>query len=650
MTDAQASLRERYRGTLAARAQRVGELLPAARQGGEGPALHELMGELHTLKGEARMLGLAPLATLCHVLEDRFRDESPDFDALAAVLDGVLLSLSPGTSGVEVEQLWRTALEALGERFVARESAGAAPASEPETAQAARWVQVDANVVDRLCESLAALTIDFGRYSTRHEALPGDGRAAISSNVDGDAEQLRERLSEALRMSLDLRLHPVEPLLSRLAAHARVHAGQLGKSVEVHVTSAGVRIERAILERLSDPLLHVMQNAVEHGIEPPQERGDKPPGARIDLIAETSGSTVTLHIVDDGRGIDTRAVLARASRDDGEAPVDVESGRFDVLFQPGFTTRERADERAGRGVGLDVVRRTVEALGGTIAVSSERGRGARFSFSIPASLTQESLVVVQSGGALYGLAARWIVSIEQRKGENASTFAFRGRTLPLRSLAALVGEPEPVEERVVLVIELDDKQYALACHKVVRNAELLRRPTSRRLTHHSGISASAQLDDGELVLLLDLAFIRRSLSQATVAKDGPRAQTTVARQRVLIVDDSVVVRDLLSEVLVTAGYHVEAATNGKEALTLLSSFRPDVVVSDVEMPEMNGFDLLQAIRSSSETLPVVLVTARSSTEDRRRASVLGASAYVAKGEFRSESLVQVVRRYLPEEA
>lgn len=639
MTDPQASLRERYRGTLAGRAQRVGELLPAARQGGEGPALHELLGELHTLKGEARMLGLAPLATLCHVLEDRFRDERPDFDTLAAVLDGVLLSLSPGTSGVEAEQLWRTALEALGERFVAQESAAAAPASEPETAQAARWVQVDANVVDRLCESLAALTIDFGRYSTS---------TTFSSDVDGDAEQLRARLHEALRMSLDLRLHPVEPLLSRLAAHARVHAGQVGKAVEVHVTSAGVRIERAILERLSDPLLHVVQNAVEHGIELPQERGDKPAAARIDLIAETSGSTVTLHIVDDGRGIDTRAVLARASRNDGEAPGDVESGRFDVLFQPGFTTRERADEGAGRGVGLDVVRRTVEALGGTIAVSSERGRGARFSFAIPASLTQESLVVVQSGGALYGLAARWIVSIEQREGEDASTFAFRGRTLPLRSLAALVGEPEPVEERAVLVIELEGKQYALACHKVIRNAELLRRPTSRRLAHHSGISASAQLDDGELVLLLDLAFIRRGLSQAAVARDGPRTQS-VARQRVLVVDDSVVVRDLLSEVLVTAGYHVEAATNGKEALSLLSSFRPDLVVSDVEMPEMNGFDLLQAIRSSSETLPVVLVTARSSTEDRRRASVLGASAYVAKGEFRSESLVQVVRRYLPEE-
>src|SRR5690606_38151924 len=165
--------------------------------------------------------------------------------------------------------------------------------------------------------------------------------------------------------------------------------------------------------------------------------------------------------------------------------------------------------------------------------------------------------------------------------------------------------------------------------------------------HHSEISASALLDDGELVLLLDRAFLRQGLSQAAVTRKPIRPPKNVARPRILVVDDSVVVRDLLSEVLVTTGYHVETATNVKEALALMSAYRPDLVVSDVEMPEMDGFDLLQAIRSSSETLPVVLVTARSSTEDRRRASVLGASAYVAKGEFRRESLVQVVRRYLP---
>lgn len=690
MTDTRATLRERYRSTLAARTQRIAELVPACRRGESadpagqadvGPAaeMRELMGELHTLKGEARMLGYALLATLCHVLEDRFRDAAPDFDALSVVLDGILLSLAPGMSDAEAAELWRTSLEALGaapDDDETRDPATPEPATPASGSKGGgtRWAQVDATVVDTLCEKLAALATDLGRYTTGAGVRPANG---VQTGSDDDAERLRAGLNEALLLALDLRLHPVEPLLTRLAAHARVLGSQRGQTVDVQVLAQGVRIEREILDRIGDPLLHVVQNAVEHGIELPHERGGKAPTARIELIAETSGATVTIRVRDDGRGVDREAVLARARREgrigrDGRdaATVDAPERQLDVLFQAGFSTRETVDEGAGRGVGLDVVRRAVEGLGGTVHLESERGRGTELSISVPAALTQERLVVVRSGEVLYGIPSRWVLSIERRRdaakgkaerakgsraepeGESAgdpATFSYRDETLPLGSLAAVVGAPETEDEPTVLVLRLGERPHALACAGVVDHAELLRRPTTRALSEHCGVSASAQLDDGRLVLLLDVGFLRQGLSRGrgTSLREQPRGTTT--RHRVLVVDDSVVVRDLLSEVLVTAGYQVETAQNGKEALTSLGSFQPDLIVSDIEMPEMDGFDLLRAIRSRTETLPVVLVTARSSAEDRRKASALGASAYVAKGEFQSESLIHVVRRYCPEE-
>jgi len=657
VTDARAALRERYRGTLASRTQRVVELVPACRRGAEAE-LRELMGELHTLKGEARMLGYAPLARVCHVLEDRFREAEPDFDALAVVLDGVLLSLSPGTSEGDAAALWRTSLEALGE--VVEAADGEAPEPAPPELEVktgtTRWMQIDATMVDVLCEKLAAVATELGQYTARIEA--DRARNGVRSG-DDDAERLRTGVNEALLLALDLRLHPVEPLLGRLAAHARVLASQRGQSLDVVVRAEGVRIEREILDRLADPLLHVVQNAVEHGVELPDERGDKPATARIELEAETSGATVTICIRDDGRGIDREAVLARALREGRVSDTRPRNAgaqdmdpRLDVLFQPGFSTRERADEGAGRGVGLDVVRRVIEGLGGDVRVESELGRGTELTFSVPAALTQERLVVVQTGDVLYGIPSHWVVSIERRSGEEeakdgeAATFSWRGETLPLGSLAAIVGGVEE-EERTVLVLRFGERPCALACAAVVEHTELLRRPTSRGLSEHCGVSASAQLDDGRLVLLLELGFLRKGLTRgASVSLRAPREE--ISRPRVLVVDDSVVVRDLLSEVLVTAGYQVDTAQNGKEALVALASFQPDVVISDIEMPEMDGFGLLREIRARSETLPVVLVTARSSAEDRRRASSLGASAYVAKGEFQSDSLIQVVRRYCPE--
>ncbi len=678
MSNSRAALRERFRATLAGRAHKIAELLPAAcRTSRDGAERTETLGELHTLKGEARMLGWSNLSTLAHGLEEGLREDQPDAEALSAVVDSVLLSLSPETTEEVAEELWSTALAALGLQPAAAEDEQEAggneekeadevlvegPSDDPESSEVgppekSRWVQVDARTIDELGERLASLSSDLSQFVSGLKGSLASASALEQRETEAQGERLKSTLAGALLLSLDLRLTPLEPVLGRLAAHARVLAGERGKSVAVNVRSGGVRIERNIIERLNEPLLHLVSNAVDHGIERPEERGSKPSTARIDLSAEPEGTMVRLRIEDDGRGVDLEQIAHRAAQRSPGLSLEQSQEALSVLFQPGFSTRETIDEVSGRGMGLDVVKRQVEALGGTVSVESDLGIKTSFLLLVPAALAQERLLVVRAGETLYGIADRLVVSVEeQQKGNEGETsqvtFRYRNETLPLRAFSSLLSSKPGGPESSVLILRLAGKRYAVACEQVLGHFDLIRRPTGPGLASRSGVCASAQTDEGEMVLVLDPRLLSRELTRETgeysraVMEEPGRSSKASERARILVVDDSVVVRDLLAEVLSSAGYQVRGVKNGKEALAELPGFEPDLVLSDIEMPEMDGFRLLETIRKRNETLPVVLVTARSSEEDRRRAESLGASAYVTKGEFRSESLVETVGRLM----
>lgn len=663
MTDPRAELRHRFRATLAARAHAIAERLESAvAEAAEAPLRVEILGELHTLKGEARMLGWTTLASVAHALEEQLRRDAPDGVALAAVLDGVVLSLSPETSVSFAEQLWRTALEALGQEppvdsdsdastaqggdlplSVDEPSPGDAGPSAPSDDQRASardvWVHVSAKAVDDLGETLATFSSQFGQFLSK--CVGRDG-TRLERALSSEAERLRTLISEALVLSLDLRLTPVEPLLQRIAAHARVLAAERGKKVQVAVRAGGTRIERSLMDRLGEPLLHLASNAIDHGLELPEDRRDKPALPTLEISAESDSAHVLLRVKDDGRGIDEQAVLRRA-REGAVTSFSTTASSLDLLFQPGFTTRESVDEVSGRGVGLNVVKRTVEALGGTVSVESELGRGTTFLLTIPAALTQEHLLVVRVGELLFGIPGHLVRSVEQ--GFEGETFSYQGRLIVRRSLASLLGVPGGKLEPVACVLELDGSNYAVACDGVQGHFDLIRRPTGPRFAYVSGISGCAHTEEGKLVLIIDSHALQRGLRRASVRPSLPTmGHEQTERAKILVVDDSVVVRDLLSEVLGSAGYQVRSARNGREALAELPVFAPSVIVSDIEMPEMDGFRLLEAVRSRFQELPVILVSARSSEADRTRAKQLGATAYVAKGEFRSESLVEIVGR------
>jgi CheY-like chemotaxis protein len=401
--------------------------------------------------------------------------------------------------------------------------------------------------------------------------------------------------------------------------------------------------------------LHIVRNAIDHGVEAPSERAGKPPEATLSLRAEPSGAAVLITIADDGRGVDPARVRqsavergmlsATAAASLGEAQV------LDLLFQHGFSTRTEVSDLSGRGIGLDVVRSVVEELGGTVSLSSRLGQGTEISLSIPARLSQEKILVVVCGDALCGLPARQVAEVVRRHEGSVEPvpggelFRYHDVALPFHSLSALLGRHADAEPWV-LILSTASRRTALAVPALVGEHELLRRPLDRALAVHGHLGGSATLDDGRLVLLLALAGLFRRTAFAAAPRARPAAPEAHARPFVLVVEDSDVIRDLVADILRGAGIEVRTASNGQEGADALAERVPDAIVCDVEMPIMDGLELLRHVRSRWPELPMIMLTTRGSEDDRRQAAALGANAHLIKSGFREDLLLETLRRFL----
>ncbi|MES1183804.1 MAG: response regulator [Myxococcales bacterium] len=674
MSQPREALLARFRAGLLERVKTTQRLVDAFRDDKSPESLRQALGELHTLKGESRMLGLADLSELAHALETEL-GSAQRFSLALGAFDAMLSALTtPDGDGA-----LREALERL-QGPTARESRPA-PTSRPPTAgpttppQAAlaprastqdpverqrpsaneRFMQVDATLIDLLCERVAELTAAFGQLETSADELLLDRqtRRTQSAKLTDGFERCRALLDEATSTAWTLRLMPIEPMLEELARHARKTAAKQQKMVEVQVTASGVQLERDVADQLWDSLLHLVQNAVDHGLEGPDQRGSKAPVAALRLSAESVGPNVVLRVEDDGRGVDPnelrRVAAERGVLSEPAAQGLSDSEAMELLFEHGFSTRSEASRTSGRGVGLDVVRRRVESLGGNVSIESTLGLGTRFTLGVPFAITKEKLLVAELCGAPYGFPARVVRSVLgaeafPQPGQD-SVVRHNGELLPFRSLCDALSLPKDDNEAFVLVLELSGKRFAASVGRIVGERELIRRP-AEKLLHQTGIGASAVLEDGRIVLLPELNYVQRAL-RARAGQTVPGSLSEERRrQRVLVADDSPVVRELVTEILTAAGLDVEQASDGSAALESILQSEPDLLVSDVEMPRMNGFDLLAEVRRRTQRLPVVMLSTRGSVEDRKRATRLGANAYLVKTEFHSESLLEVVRRFV----
>jgi two-component system chemotaxis sensor kinase CheA len=520
----------------------------------------------------------------------------------------------------------------------------AQPQTQNTSGEASRWIHVGSHDVDLVCERLSALHADLGRIHAMLRSVPSIGRETMH-----DIERLRADLDEIVSSAWALRLSPVYPTLAELGEHALELAKAHGKQLNVRVDDGGALVERRLLDEVREPLLHLIRNAVDHGIEPAHERGNKPVPAEIVLSAKAHGDLVIINVADDGRGIDLARVRAVAISKGLAEPATLlsEEAAHELLFAHGFSTRQDATNLSGRGVGLDAVRRRLISIGGRVSVSNNPGGGTRFAIHIPSSVFRERVLVADVGGALCGLPAREveaIVPIGSGMVEavgGTPLLRYRGEGIPFVPLPLFRGDADSTRAAIVTH---DGRRWALSLPDVVGDMELLRVPVDAAVASLGPFSASGTLDDGRLVLVVSLDAL---LTRPRHAADLARAQVQArGRRRVLVVDDSPIVRDLLVELLTSVGLEVRSAGDGAAALELLAEGPADLIVSDVEMPIMDGFELLRQLRDRAMRVPVVMVTTRGSVADRALAAELGADALIIKSEFENAHLLETVRRFV----
>ncbi len=516
-------------------------------------------------------------------------------------------------------------------------------------------------------------------HSTTHALMEeaADVRA-LALRLEEDISQTggvharQQRLSRDLQhLVISTRMTEVGVLASRLQRNVRATCKATGKQAELVLDGTGTLIDGEVLNRLADPLLHVLRNAVDHGLETPAERraAGKPETGLIRLSFSRQGQQVLLRCTDDGRGLDYPAIRRRAIErgllSSEQTSSDEELAR--LILMSGFTTRQTISELSGRGVGMDVVRDWVTSMSGSIRVHSRTGQGCTVEMRFAASLSTMHTLIVDVAGQRFALPS---VQIEQAVPRAVGSFEMLGdrlvyrhqkRVLPARKLADAAAlaerEDKPWSAYDAVIVRLDDKLVALAVDGLLDSRELLVKNPGRYARHVRGVAGLSILGDGSVAVNVDLpallaSDVRSGVTVTTRAADTARPDQPEGNlPGVLVVDDSLSVRNSLVQLVQDAGFRAVAARDGADAIDSIAEFKPDVVLTDLEMPNMNGLELTAHIRSRADlkALPVIMVTSRSQEKHRRMAEEAGVNGYVTKP-YNESDLLDRIRQALAEAA
>jgi chemotaxis protein histidine kinase CheA/CheY-like chemotaxis protein len=650
---------------------RASRCLLALERGGEAPApLHEeLSRALHTLKGTCGTLQLPELASLAHCLEAYLEPLKRAGAPLPhGVADLVLRAFDVFGREVRVQAISERPVDPEVERLIAQVTAlraGEAPTARveaptepPEDARALSWrvtensmrsLQRDLEGLRELRLRLASRRAELDAVASEVPSLGGRLRK-VGRSLDGDAadaaglvDSLEAEVRAICTVAMGAVLEPLQRLVRDLCRH-------LGKESKLSTLSGGISIDRVIVEALRGPLVHLVRNAVDHGLEAPDERkaaGKHVEGALV-VRVEQQGNWLFIEVSDDGRGLDVARIRAAAEERglEPKAALDAMSERevMQLIFRPGLSTRAEATEVSGRGVGLDVVMKQVRELGGTVEVHSTAGRGTRFLLAVPTEIGASSLLVVRCGDARVGLPsyvverALYLEEGAVRTTSGGARLEQGGVLLPLFDLGALLGLHAPLlglEEATVLVIAHRGERAAVAVDEVLGDWELVTRPLPAELRSLGAFQGAAALAHGEHLVVLRPEWL------FDPKQDEGSASTGRAERRVLVVDDSVGARMMHRTILEAGGFTVNVVASAVSAQRLLRTARYDAIVCDVLMEGMDGVAFTDWVRTQERLrgVPVLLVSAQSDAASRQRGLERGAAAFLSKQDCASGKLL-----------
>ena len=729
--------------------------------------VENLLRDLHTLKGGARMVEIAPIGDLAHELESLYEGLSagqlrPDpmimsllqsgHDLLADMLDAVRADKPLPSAALLIDSIRKHA-----NPDTTPDSLPALVQPEPELAVTARAVSsVDSDtersapemvkVAAEELENLVNLAGETSIFRGRIEQQVTDAQAALAemaTTIERMRDQLRrldvetqgsllsreqvqaerlgyedfdplemdrhsqlQQLSRALfesasdlmdlketldargndaqtlllqqaRVNTDLqeglmrtRMVPFERLMPRLKRIVRQVSGELHKKVRFDVGDAEGEMDRSVLERMVAPLEHMLRNAIDHGLETTEKRlaDGKPEYGTISLSLNHEGGDIVIQMHDDGAGIDLDAVRRKA-RKRGLIPADAEPGDYETLqfiLQPGFSTAETITQISGRGVGMDVVHAEVRQLGGTMSIQSTSGQGTQFSIRLPFSVSVNRALMVQCGEELYAVPLNTVEGIVRvmpgeleacyqsippryQYGERVYELRYLGELLNSSQPPKLIGQTQPLP---VLLVHVHDQWVAVQVDALAGSREIVVKSLGAQFAGVQGISGATILGDGSVVLILDLLAHIRALHGRLQSRRNSGLSTPAyseiepaRRLLVMVVDDSVTVRKVTSRLLERNGMTVLTAKDGVDAMALLKEHTPDIMLLDIEMPRMDGFEVAINIRNDErlKDLPIIMITSRSGQKHRDRAMASGVNDYLSKPYQESVLLDSIAR-------
>jgi two-component system, chemotaxis family, sensor kinase CheA len=657
-------------------------ILDLEKSPGDKALVARLLRLAHTLKGAARVVQQRELGDLAHAAEDALgphRDEgSPPVsldhvNALLGIVDDIaagVAALDPAPARVDgATAAERPPEEAFHSIRVDVRELDALLAAVLEAGVQVTTLRRQLAGLDHVEEVARALSDQLARRGGAGGGAPqragalveelrralGEVRRGLTTRTDHAASEIADVRSSADR----LRLLPARAVFAALERSARDAARELDRSIAFVTAGGDVRVDAGVLASVRDALLHVVRNAVAHGIEKPGDRAaaGKPPAGTIRVEAERRGRRVVFSCRDDGRGVDAERVRAAAVQKglasaeearalDGEALAA-------LLLRGGLSTSGTVNAVSGRGVGLDVVRDTAARLDARVSLHTEAGRGTTFEIEVPVSVAALTALRVEAGGATAAVpldAVRRTAFVRPdevvRLGDAAGV-EHEGAVIPFVSLARVLGAPATTTGRrfwSTVVVQAGERLVAVGADRLAGTSDVVVRPLPAFVDADPAVGGAALDAEGNPQLVLDPAGLLAAGNVATASpEDGARAE----RAPILIVDDSLTTRMLEQSILESAGYEVELAVSGEEALEKARARRFGLLIVDVEMPGMDGFELVRVTRNDPRTAaPAILVTSRAAPEDRQRGLKAGASAYVVKGEFDQGTFLATIERLL----
>jgi two-component system chemotaxis sensor kinase CheA len=657
-------------------------LLNLDRSGADTHTVDEIFREVHTLKGSAAVVGFDAVSSYAHGLEERLDDVragraslTPDLvDALLVGVDELgRLSAASLASGGDVDHV--ESAQPAGDipagvssatvsvttsqpTEAPRQPGSSQPASsQPASSQPASSRGSILVPVERLEE----LVRSVGEAASAHLRVGRmvQERLGVAPSRFSELTDLSRLLNELQDKAMRTQMVPVATVTDRLHRAVRDLSRTLGKDVRWEVEGEQTELERNVLHQLADSLLHVVRNAVDHGIEGPEERlaAGKPSYGTVRLHAAQLGSEVIISVADDGRGIDVDAVRAKAAASgiDTEGLTDAET--LQLVFHTGVSTAQLLSQVSGRGVGLDVVQASVDAARGRVEITSEHGAGTVMRLVVPITLTVLPCLLADAGGQRFALPLHRVVVVQPGDvatfhGEGRVVLWLDGEPIPVASLAELLGLADKGgASGPIIVVRGAVHSHAFQVDAIVGHRDAVVKGLSAVLPRIDVVAGTSVEPDGSVLVVLDPpGLVDRARHAAGRRRPGPHAAGEPAdvRGHVLVVDDALTVRELERSILERAGYEVTVASDGLEALERLGTESIDVVLTDVQMPRMDGFALTRAIRARAElaNVPVLIITTLDSADHRQEGLDAGADAYIVKSSFDERTLLEAVTRAL----